>query len=641
MKTILVFFALLIGTVLNAKDIASKDTVNGWYFWKAIGNDVDTAYTHLTTKSYEGKSAQIFGNSTKNNRDLIGWRMDLNKSYLFPKFVIAKVALDSIGTDSAGSASIGFFVGNKKNPDVIYRMSGSGADGYFLQHPEWFSRPYWFDAGSRINGPFAKPDSIDFIIVLIRYSSDNKDPKCEYIVDKLCFAYGEGNPWEDPTADSSIVIDRFGDPDPAPIFKIDKKYLDFGVIGPNSTKTENINISNSGDAPLVISRVWTNNPSFSAKYEKSIVKIGSSVNLAIKFNQDSVRGLKKGLIFIEHKGANVREIAPDWSNSLVVYLVDTTTRIDTVWLTADFKGPEPKPAMLSIKSSVDFGNIQINAVSYKETTLVFRNLGDSVLNGKISIKGGGFSIVGDSAFAIQPMDSVSKTLRFYPTKIGKTTGLLVIKSNNSTSPDTVLLTAMVVGAIPNVRPSKIAMGNVPIGTSKNDTVYIENNGNIVLHIDSVKSMNPKFVVTPGKDSIPADGKKMFIIKFQSNTLGSESDTIFFFNNSSISPLVVTITAKVVTGIKEDGILPTEFSLSQNYPNPFNPSTTIEFSLPKRASVNLTIYNTLGQEVKTLINRELNEGIHRINWNAEVPSGTYFYRLNAGNFVAAKKMTLMR
>ena len=107
-------------------------------------------------------------------------------------------------------------------------------------------------------------------------------------------------------------------------------------------------------------------------------------------------------------------------------------------------------------------------------------------------------------------------------------------------------------------------------------------------------------------------------------------------------LVVTITAKVVTGIKEDGILPTEFSLSQNYPNPFNPSTTIEFSLPKSSLVNLTIYNMLGQEVKTLINRELNEGIHQVIWNAEVPSGTYFYRLTTNNgFVAAKKMILMK
>ena len=58
-------------------------------------------------------------------------------------------------------------------------------------------------------------------------------------------------------------------------------------------------------------------------------------------------------------------------------------------------------------------------------------------------------------------------------------------------------------------------------------------------------------------------------------------------------------------------------------------------------MNLTIYNMLGQEVKTLISGELNEGIHKINWNAEVPSGIYFYRLTANNFVETKKMLLMK
>ena len=71
MKTLLVFLALLLGTVLNvvAKDISSKDTVNGWYFWKAMGSGFDTIYTRLTPKSYEGKSAQLFGNFASDDKD--------------------------------------------------------------------------------------------------------------------------------------------------------------------------------------------------------------------------------------------------------------------------------------------------------------------------------------------------------------------------------------------------------------------------------------------------------------------------------------------------------------------------------------------------------------------------------------------
>jgi hypothetical protein len=102
--------------------------------------------------------------------------------------------------------------------------------------------------------------------------------------------------------------------------------------------------------------------------------------------------------------------------------------------------------------------------------------------------------------------------------------------------------------------------------------------------------------------------------------------------------------KLVTAVPENDYspLPTSYSLDQNYPNPFNPSTTIEFKLPKSGFVNLTVYNTIGQEVRILVNEELGTGTHRVNWIAEhLPSGIYFYRLTTSNFVATKKMVLMK
>ncbi|MEK7651487.1 MAG: T9SS type A sorting domain-containing protein [Patescibacteria group bacterium] len=135
---------------------------------------------------------------------------------------------------------------------------------------------------------------------------------------------------------------------------------------------------------------------------------------------------------------------------------------------------------------------------------------------------------------------------------------------------------------------------------------------------------------------------MFIVSFFSPTPGPAVDTLSFFNDSPTSPVKVTLSGMVVMGVKESGVLPAEFSLSQNYPNPFNPSTTIEFSLPKRAIVNLTIYNTLGQIVETLISSEMEAGAHQVIWKANnIPSGTYFYRLIANNFVETKKMLLMK
>ncbi len=89
-------------------------------------------------------------------------------------------------------------------------------------------------------------------------------------------------------------------------------------------------------------------------------------------------------------------------------------------------------------------------------------------------------------------------------------------------------------------------------------------------------------------------------------------------------------------------LPTKFELSQNYPNPFNPSTNIEFSLPLQSPVVLKIYDLLGREVSTLVNEELEAGLHSYSWDAgNLASGVYIYRLVSRGTVITKKMTLIK
>ena len=98
---------------------------------------------------------------------------------------------------------------------------------------------------------------------------------------------------------------------------------------------------------------------------------------------------------------------------------------------------------------------------------------------------------------------------------------------------------------------------------------------------------------------------------------------------------------VVTAVEEGGV-PTEYTLEQNYPNPFNPSTTIRFGLPRATSVSLRVYNLLGQETVTLIDEEQPAGVYDIRFDAsELSSGVYIYRLQAGDYVAAKRLTLLR
>ena len=88
--------------------------------------------------------------------------------------------------------------------------------------------------------------------------------------------------------------------------------------------------------------------------------------------------------------------------------------------------------------------------------------------------------------------------------------------------------------------------------------------------------------------------------------------------------------------------PIDYELSQNYPNPFNPSTTIRFSLAQSGNVKLTVYNLLGEQVAELVNGLKEGGVHTINFSAsELNSGIYFYKLESGDFLKVKKMSLVR
>jgi hypothetical protein len=105
----------------------------------------------------------------------------------------------------------------------------------------------------------------------------------------------------------------------------------------------------------------------------------------------------------------------------------------------------------------------------------------------------------------------------------------------------------------------------------------------------------------------------------------------------------SIRVNVNTGVAEkNGVLPVEFALEQNYPNPFNPTTTITFHLPSSSLVTLKVFNTAGQEIASLVDRQLPAGDHRTEWNASgVPSGIYFYRIQAGAYSETKKLVVMR
>ena len=104
----------------------------------------------------------------------------------------------------------------------------------------------------------------------------------------------------------------------------------------------------------------------------------------------------------------------------------------------------------------------------------------------------------------------------------------------------------------------------------------------------------------------------------------------------------------LTGLnKISSEVPESFSLSQNYPNPFNPTTKIRFSIPqvgngRDRSARIIVYDILGREIQTLVNEQLSPGTYEVEFDGtNYPSGVYFYTLKTGNFLANKKMILLK
>lgn len=124
-----------------------------------------------------------------------------------------------------------------------------------------------------------------------------------------------------------------------------------------------------------------------------------------------------------------------------------------------------------------------------------------------------------------------------------------------------------------------------------------------------------------------------------NDMSVTDNYCWFSTYAGISGLELSSIVKVE---QKHNILPKSFELLQNYPNPFNPSTIISFNLPQKSFVSLKVYDLLGREIESLVSEELPAGNYKRQWNpAKLPTGVYFYQLEAGSFTETKKLIFLR
>lgn len=172
---------------------------------------------------------------------------------------------------------------------------------------------------------------------------------------------------------------------------------------------------------------------------------------------------------------------------------------------------------------------------------------------------------------------------------------------------------------------------VNAGTSKDYDIDLRNvsasGGLRFTHAHILLDANSTHLISPLWDSLNTTSLKILI---DNGNDGTVDDSIFVDNQ--------------VTGLKDltSKGLPIEYALHQNYPNPFNPTTTISFDLPTQSYVTLKVYNMLGQEVAALVDGVRQAGRYTASMDgARLPSGVYFYQLNAGLYSAVKKMVILK
>jgi outer membrane protein assembly factor BamB len=127
----------------------------------------------------------------------------------------------------------------------------------------------------------------------------------------------------------------------------------------------------------------------------------------------------------------------------------------------------------------------------------------------------------------------------------------------------------------------------------------------------------------------------------------EDSSLFIGGGLSDTPtksniFVMKLDQKLSTGFYDDYLILSKYELKQNFPNPFNPSTTINYHIPELSFVTLKVYDVLGNEVATLVSEEKHTGNYEVEFGGTgLPSGIYFYRIQAGSFIETKKMVLMK
>ncbi|MBD3258736.1 T9SS type A sorting domain-containing protein, partial [candidate division GN15 bacterium] len=373
-----------------------------------------------------------------------------------------------------------------------------------------------------------------------------------------------------------------------------------------------------------------------------------------------------------HKGLFVTKHVSDYGNTALDKSSETSsraiaaTRNDTTALFAMAR-VRPEYDILFVSDSGD-------TTGYLDSTVIWQAKNTMPVYPLNSLYDGGYPIsylMPDSARAITISSPLDTTIRFgwttdvsayayerFDASAADTDQLgidsLLTAFNPGAASRTIQLDAAVHDSLSGklIRISQVTMApadSLSLGMDSAGTVTIDNPGtmkSVDILLWGTDATNGDQFAEAGSVMIEADARYTVGLDWVALGGGQQMD-LDRGRDGSVDEIVPL---NALTGIDDEftgGNLPAGFELAQNYPNPFNPTTRIDFSLPARADVTLVVYNILGQQVRTLVDKDLAAGDYSIEWDGTgdrgeaVATGIYLYRLTAGDEQATRKMLLLK
>ena len=399
-----------------------------------------------------------------------------------------------------------------------------------------------------------------------------------------------------------------------PVLSLDSRSINLRSVPLRSMRDTLLRIQNLGNQALVIQDVRVSNPRFQSLMKTATIPSGGSIIDTIRFTPTFAKVESSFVVFV--------------SNSMNGSATSDTVRIVGTGFGATLR--------LST-NSIDMKSVTVGG--YKDTTVTVTNLGNDTL--RISARSSSNPVFNVRAGGniVAPGSTITDTIRFQPISTTTVSAYLITTSNSTPSRDTIFISGTASSAPPPV-PTLAGPADSAINIQLSPTLsWNAIAGAVSYHLQlSTTSIfttcivNDSTLTTPSKATGPLSLATTYYWRVRAKNDGG-------YGNFSTTRQFKTIRTTSVEQTSEE--IPKEYAVSQNYPNPFNPATTIQFAVPKQSFVRLVVFDLLGRNVLTLVSEELPAGYFRTKWNADVPSGIYFYRLQAGEFVQTMKMIVLR